>query len=148
MANQTKTIYDKLGSILKGLFGGAVPVHYDMLFREREFPYFNIRPVNNEFMQARIGSGETRQQTFEVKYYKIDSGGTGKQVLDDVTEKAEQVKATINTNRGFDPLANQAWTQALVTNIEYLTGELLPEEEQEVTDLVTATMSIQIIGDV
>jgi hypothetical protein len=148
MANQTKIVYDKLGSILQGLFGGAVPVHYDMLFKEREFPYFNIRPVNNEFLQARIGSGETRQHTFEVKYYKIDSGDSGKEVLDDVCEKAEQVKSTINSNRGFDPSANQAWTQALVTNVEYQTGELLPEEEQEITDLVTANISVQIIGDV
>ena len=148
MANQTKIIYDKLGSILKGMFQGGVPVHYDSIFRNRETPYFNIIPVSNSFMQARIGSGETRELTFEIKYYKLDSSDTGKDVLDDITEKVEQVKSEINNHRGFDPSADAPWTQALVTSVEYHAQDELSEEEQEIKDLLVAIITIQIIGDV
>tara|TARA_R110002153_G_scaffold141487_5_gene292557 strand:+ start:1416 stop:1853 length:438 start_codon:yes stop_codon:yes gene_type:complete len=94
--NNFKNILDKLRSILRTEFKGALPVYIGHETRDTGTQYLRLNPVGSNLLEYNI-SAETREFTIEMFYY-FSEPNVNKNALDQVLRVTSRIEALIHDN--------------------------------------------------
>ena len=122
--NNWKNILDKLRSILRNEFKGALPVYIGDEGSEGT-QYLRLDPIASELTEYSV-NGETREFTISVFYYFAEHN-LKKTALDHVLRYVSRIEALIHDNITMTLADNSS-----AFNCRFETTELNPDEESGV----------------
>ena len=126
--NNWKNILDKLRSVLRTEFKGAVPVFIGDEGQEGT-QYIRIDPIGSEWLNE-MAQAESREFTINVFYYFAEHN-IKKTALDHVLRYTSRIEALIHDNVSMT-YTNESSASETVYNCRMETSELSPDEDSEV----------------
>ena len=94
--NNFKNILDKLRSILRSEFKGALPVYIGHETKDTGTQYLKLTPIGSDLLEYNISS-ELREFTIEMYYYFAEPN-VNKVALDQVLRVTSRIEALIHDN--------------------------------------------------
>ena len=126
--NNWKNILDKLRSILRAEFKGALPVYIGEEGSEGT-QFVRLDPIGSELSEYGVNS-ETREFTINVFYYFAEHN-VKKTALDHVLRYVSRIEALIHDNVTMT-YTNESSASETIYNCRMETTELNPDEESGV----------------